>query len=52
MVTLKVAQKWKRVLEGRRAAGRDDEKGMPAVAREPLAHRSATKNRSTQSVTE
>lgn len=42
MVTLKVAQKWKRVLEGRKAANASQDGGEnPVAAKEPRSHRSA-----------
>lgn len=39
MVTLKVAQKWKRILEGRKNANASQDDN-PIAAKEPLSHRS------------
>jgi len=41
LVTLKVAQKWKRVLEGRKAMRELKDGNVPVAAKEPLSHRSA-----------
>jgi len=41
LVMLKVAQKWKRVLEGRQAMRELKDGNVPVAAREPLSHRPA-----------